>query len=53
LSDRIGHTQPIVFSADETADVGIDPASPAVEVMNAKKKSRFTGKTHRVMVEMK
>ena len=53
LSGRIDHTQPIVFSANETADVGIDPATPAVEVIDAENKSRFTGRIHRVMVEVK
>jgi hypothetical protein len=28
---RIERTQPMIFSADETADVGIDLATPVVE----------------------
>jgi arylsulfatase len=50
---RIDRTQPIVFSADETADVGIDLATPVVETIGAEKKSRYTGKIHKVTVEVK
>ncbi len=49
----IDHTQPIVFSADETADVGIDLATPVVETIGAESKSRFTGKIRKVTVEVK
>jgi len=50
---RIDRTQPMVFSADETADVGIDLATPVVEVIGAENKSRFTGKIRKVTVEVK
>jgi len=40
---RIEHTQAVVFSADETADVGIDLATPVVESIGAERKSKFTG----------
>jgi len=50
---RIEHTQAIVFSADETADVGIDLATPVVEMIGSEKKSRFTGHIPKVTVEIK
>lgn len=46
-------TQAIVFSADETADVGIDDATPVVESVGYGKASRFTGKITRVTVALK
>ena len=49
---EISHTQPIVFSADETADVGIDLATPMVETIGAEGKLRFTGRIHKVIVEL-
>jgi arylsulfatase len=50
---RIGRTQPAIFSADETADVGIDLATPVVESIGAEAKSRFTGRIPKVTVEVK
>jgi hypothetical protein len=50
---RIEHTQPMVFSADETADVGIDLATPVVEAIGSERKSRFTGHIPRVTVEVR
>jgi len=50
---RIDHTQAIVFSADETADVGIDLATPVVETIGSEKKSAFTGHIPNVTVEVK
>ncbi len=38
---RIERTQPMIFSADETADVGIDLATPVVETIGSEKKSQF------------
>jgi arylsulfatase len=49
---RIDHTQPMVFSADETADVGIDLATPVVESIGSESKSRFTGRIAKVTVEV-
>jgi len=49
---RIERTQPRVFSADETADVGIDLATPVVEVIGCEAESRFTGSIPRVIVEI-
>jgi arylsulfatase len=40
---RIEMTQPMMFSADETADVGIDLGTPVVEAVGAERQSRFTG----------
>jgi arylsulfatase len=50
---RIERTQPIVFSADETADVGIDLATPVVEAIGSEARSRFTGRIREVRVEVK
>jgi arylsulfatase len=41
---RIEHTQAMIFSADETADVGIDLGTPVVESVGSEGKSRFNGK---------
>ncbi len=49
---RIERTQPMVFSADETTDVGIDLATPVVEEIGAEAESRFTGRIPRVTVEV-
>jgi len=50
---RIEHTQPMIFSADETADVGIDLATPVVETIGSEEKSRFTGRIPKVTVSVK
>jgi arylsulfatase len=50
---RIPATQPGLFSADETADVGIDLGTPVVEAIGAEEKSRFTGRIPKVTVEVK
>jgi arylsulfatase len=50
---RIERTQPMIFSADETADVGIDLATPVVETIGSERKSRFTGHIPRVTVEVR
>jgi arylsulfatase len=50
---RIERTQPMIFSADETADVGIDLATPVVEAIGAEARSKFTGKIHKVTIEVK
>lgn len=49
---RVERTQPMIFSADETADVGIDLASPVVEAVGAEAASRFKGKIEKVTVEV-
>lgn len=50
---RIERTQPTVFSADETADVGIDLATPVVETIGAEAASRFSGQIPSVTVEVR
>ena len=50
---RIDQTQPMVFSADETADVGIDLATPVVETIGSEARSRFTGSIPKVTVAVK
>lgn len=49
---RIERTQPMVFSADETADVGIDLASPVVKAIGSEARSKFTGTIRKVTVEV-
>ncbi|APG26821.1 arylsulfatase [Syntrophotalea acetylenivorans] len=49
---RISRTQPIIFSADETADVGIDLATPVVETIGSERASKFTGKIPKVTIEV-
>jgi arylsulfatase len=50
---RIDRTQPAIFSADETADVGIDLATPVVEAIGAERASTFTGRIPKVTVDVK
>jgi arylsulfatase len=50
---RIEHTQAGIFSADETADVGIDLGTPVVEAVGAEAKSRFTGRIPKLTVEVR
>lgn len=50
---RIEHTQAGIFSADETADVGIDLGTPVVEAIGSEGKSKFTGKIGKVTIEVR
>ena len=50
---RIDLTQAGMFSADETADVGIDLGTPVVEAIGAEAGSRFTGRIPSVTIEVK
>ena len=50
---RIPHTQAGLFSADETADVGIDLGTPVVDAVGAEAKSRFTGRIPKITVAVK
>jgi len=50
---RIPVTQPGIFSADETADVGIDLGTPVVEAIGAEAKSRFTGRIPKLTLEVR
>jgi arylsulfatase len=49
---RIERTQPMIFSADETADVGEDDATPVTEDYKAYD-NKFTGKILRVTVDVR
>jgi hypothetical protein len=48
---RIERTQPMFFSADETADVGVDEAMPVTEDYK-KGDNAFTGKIHSVKIDV-
>ena len=50
---RIEHTQAGMFSADETADVGIDLGTPVVEAIGAEARSKFNGHIPRLTVEVR
>lgn len=50
---KIAKTQPMVFSGDETADIGIDLATPVVEAIGSERKSKFTGRIPKITVEVK
>jgi arylsulfatase len=49
---RIANTNPIMFSADEAADVGVDEGTPVTEAYTAAG-SRFTGRIYKVTVEVR
>jgi arylsulfatase len=48
---QIDHTNAIIFSADETADVGVDEATPVTEDYKAHE-NKFTGKIAKVNIEL-
>jgi arylsulfatase len=50
---RIEHTQAGIFSADETADVGIDLGTPVVEAIGSEARSKFNGHIPKVTVEVR
>ncbi|MDL1870805.1 arylsulfatase [Deltaproteobacteria bacterium PRO3] len=50
---RIERTQPFLFSADETADVGIDLGTPVVEAVGAERQSKFSGSIPKLTVEVR
>jgi arylsulfatase A-like enzyme len=50
---RIERTQAGIFSADETADVGIDLGTPVVESIGAEHASKFSGRIDKVIVEVR
>lgn len=50
---RLDQTQGIIFSAEETADVGIDLGTPVVETIGSGHRSKFTGHIPKVTVEVK
>ncbi|QEG01932.1 Arylsulfatase [Stieleria maiorica] len=50
---RIEKTQPNLFSADETADVGIDNQTPVAKGIGyGPHETKFSGRIHRVVVEV-
>ncbi len=49
---KLPRTQPNIFSADETADVGVDEATPVTEDYK-EGNNAFTGKIKKVVVEVK
>ena len=50
---RVEKTQPNIFSADETADVGIDNQTPVAEGIGIGAETRFTGKIDKVTLEVR
>ncbi len=50
---RVEKTQPNIFSADETADVGIDNQTPVAEGIGIGADTRFTGKINKITLEVK
>jgi hypothetical protein len=50
---KIPHTQAGIFSADETADVGIDLGTPVVEGVGAEHRSKFNGRIPKVTVAVR
>ncbi|CAE7902285.1 unnamed protein product [Symbiodinium necroappetens] len=51
---RIDKTQPNIFSADETADVGLDNQTPVAKGIGyGPHETTFTGKIHRITVSVK
>jgi arylsulfatase len=50
---NIGKTQPMIYSADETADVGLDNQTPVAEGIGiGRAATRFTGRIHKVLLEI-
>jgi arylsulfatase len=50
---RIEHTEAGLFSADETADIGIDLGTPVVDAIGAEARSKFNGHIPQVTVEVR
>jgi len=50
---RIEHTQAGLFSADETADVGIDLGTPVVEAIGSEGASKFNGHVKKITIEVR
>jgi arylsulfatase A-like enzyme len=49
---RLEHTQPMLFSLDDAADVGMDEGTPVIEDYQPRD-SKFTGTIKKVVVEVK
>lgn len=50
---RVERTQPNIFSADETADVGIDNQTPVANGIGIGPDTRFTGKIEKITLEVR
>ena len=50
---RVEKTQPNIFSADETADVGMDNQTPVAEGIGIGAETRFTGKINKITLEVR
>jgi hypothetical protein len=50
---RVEKTQPNIFSADETADVGMDNQTPVAEGIGIGPETRFAGKIKKITLEVK
>lgn len=50
---RVEKTQPNIFSADETADVGIDNQTPVAEGIGIGPETRFAGKINQITLEVR
>jgi arylsulfatase len=51
---RVEKTQPLIFSADETADVGLDNQTPVAKDIGAgRKETRFTGSIKKITLDVK
>src|SRR4029077_14712304 len=50
---RVEKTQPNIFSADETADVGIDNQTPVAEGIGVGAETRFTGRINKITLEVR
>lgn len=49
---RVEKTQPNIFSADETADVGIDNQTPVAVGIGIGSETRFTGRISEITLEV-
>jgi len=49
---RVEKTQPNIFSADETADVGMDNQTPVAEGIGIGADTKFTGKINKITLEV-
>jgi len=49
---RVEKTQPNIFSADETADTGIDNQTPVAEGISIGPETRFTGRIEKITLEV-
>ena len=50
---RVEKTQPNIFSADETADVGMDNQTPVAEGIGIGPETRFTGRINKITLDVK